>query len=317
MRHVAALLAVNGDEAALIDRDARGLGAQRAPIGHAAHSHQHVIVALRAGALCALEADQQAIGLRRDRRDFGAQHDLLIARLESLLEGLDEISVAAGNELRRKLDDADLGAQRFVDRGHFETDDAAADHQQPPGVFGEFEGTGRIEHARIARHERQHNRLGTGSDDALFKTQALALAVLRHFDDMRAQEFADTAQHFDLALPGKPGKPASELAHDLVLPGAQLAHVDLRRPECHAMRAHRPRFVDHLGGMQQRLRWDAADVEADSAERRPAINQCYLEPEIGSPEGRGIAAGSGAEHQQLHIAIGSRLRGGGRRRRGT
>ena len=43
--------------------------------------------------------------------------------------------------------------------------------------------------------------------------------------------------------------------------------------ESDAMGAHRRGFVDHFGDMQQRLRGDAADVEADAAQRLALVDQ--------------------------------------------
>ena len=56
--------------------------------------------------------------------------------------------------------------------------------------------------------------------------------------------------------------------------------------------------------MQQRLGRDAADVEADAAERRSRVDQNDVLPEIGGAEGGGIAAGTGAENQNIGLEIG-------------
>ena len=90
------------------------------------------------------------------------------------------------------------------------------------------------------------------------------------------------------------------------------------------MRAEIRGLVDHLGGMQQRLGGDAADIEADAAEHRPAFDQHHLGAEIGGAEGGGVAAGTGAEHQHfgVEVALGRRMArlraaGGGRRAAGV
>ena len=90
---------------------------------------------------------------------------------------------------------------------------------------------------------------------------------------------------------------------DAVLPVEQLGQIDLRRAELDAVRAHLADFVDDLGGMQQRLGGNAADVEADAAQHRPAFDQRDLESEVGGAEGGGVAAGAGAQHQQLCLAV--------------
>ena len=62
-------------------------------------------------------------------------------------------------------------------------------------------------------------------------------------------------------------------------------------------------FGDHLGDVQQRLRRDAADVQAHAAQRRVALDQHHLLAEIGGAERRGVAAGPGAEHQHLGVDV--------------
>src|SRR5208337_2642350 len=84
--------------------------------------------------------------------------------------------------------------------------------------------------------------------------------------------------------------------------------------------------VDGLGDVEERLRRNAADVEADAAEFRPAVDQHHLLPEVGGAEGRRIAAGTSAEDEQVSLEIGRSgrglrrgggwRRGGGRRRGG-
>ena len=69
------------------------------------------------------------------------------------------------------------------------------------------------------------------------------------------------------------------------------------------MRGHRLDFLHDGGGVQQRLRGDAADEEAD-AERRIALHQHRGHAEIGGAERRRIAARSGAEHQHVAFDIG-------------
>ncbi len=56
--------------------------------------------------------------------------------------------------------------------------------------------------------------------------------------------------------------------------------------------------------MQQRLGWNAADIEADPAEGGVAFDQHHIQPQIGGAEGGGIAAGAGTEHDQAAFDIG-------------
>ena len=64
--------------------------------------------------------------------------------------------------------------------------------------------------------------------------------------------------------------------------------------------------------MQERLRGNAADVEANAAERRAPVDEHDLLPKVGRAERRRVAARSGAEHQNFRLEVGRRS---GRRRR--
>ena len=69
--------------------------------------------------------------------------------------------------------------------------------------------------------------------------------------------------------------------------------------------AHLLGFGDHLGGVQQRLGRDAADVEAHPAQRAAGVDHHDLLAEVGGPERGGVATGPGAEDQDLgvHVAL--------------
>ena len=74
-------------------------------------------------------------------------------------------------------------------------------------------------------------------------------------------------------------------------------------PNAQAVARHLARLGDHLGGVQQRLGRDAADVQADPAERRIALDQHHLLAEIGGAERRGVAARPRAQHQHLGLDV--------------
>ena len=85
------------------------------------------------------------------------------------------------------------------------------------------------------------------------------------------------------------------------------------------MRGHLVALADDLGGVQQRLGRDAADIEADATQRRPALDQHHLLAEIGGAERGRVAAGPGAQDQHLGVQVARRRdrrpRGRSRRRR--
>ncbi len=68
-------------------------------------------------------------------------------------------------------------------------------------------------------------------------------------------------------------RPPIEAVDDAVLPGADLVDVDARLLEGDAGLAELVGLGQHLGDVQQRLRRDAADVQADAAELLAAVDQ--------------------------------------------
>ena len=85
-------------------------------------------------------------------------------------------------------------------------------------------------------------------------------------------------------------EPAGEPLHDRVLVRAQLGEVERRRAERHAVLGERRRLADRERHVQQRLRRDAADVQADAAERRVALDEHDALAEICGAKRRGVAA---------------------------
>jgi len=119
------------------------------------------------------------------------------------------------------------------------------------------------------------------------------------------EEGPQALQVLHLAALGHAGETAGELAHHLVLVGAQLVDVDVRRGEADAAVAQVPGFFEHGGDVQQGLGRNAADVEADAAQGGIALHQHGLHPQVGGAEGGGIAARTGAQHQHLAFHVGT------------
>ncbi len=132
---------------------------------------------------------------------------------------------------------------------------------------------------------------------------------------VRVNEGTVAAHDLDLAPFGHAGQAAGQLADDLVLVGAQLVDIDARRGEGDAEIGGVLGLFHHCGDVQQRLGRNAADVEADAAERRVALDDHRFHAEVGGAEGGGVAAGAGAENEHLALHVGrTAMPGGGRRR---
>ena len=61
--------------------------------------------------------------------------------------------------------------------------------------------------------------------------------------------------------------------------------------------------LEIFGGVKHRLGRDAADVEAGAAERLAALRAGGLQPELRGADRGDIAAGAGADHQDVEIVI--------------
>ena len=246
---------------------------------------------------------------------LGLQHHVVEAPGVHLLPDLDEVAIGAGHQAVEHLDDVDARAERRVHGRHLEADDAAADHEHPLRAWT----------ASSSAPVESTTRGSSGMNGSLTACVPAAMIAFSNFttffapdlllpgaggeldlEVMRIEEAADAAHDLDLARLGHAGEAAGQLADDLLLPAAQLVEVDLRRAERDAVRrASAFDFVHHGGDVQQRLRRNAADVEAHAAERRVALDEHRLHAEIGGAERGGVAAGAGAEHEHLAFDVGA------------
>ncbi len=94
---------------------------------------QDLIETLLGRGLPAFEAHPHSIRVRVDPGDLGAEEDLLVPRLDPLFERAHDVPVAPGISWSISSTTVTLAPERLVHAGHFQADDAAADHQQPPG----------------------------------------------------------------------------------------------------------------------------------------------------------------------------------------
>ncbi len=104
------------------------------------------------------------------------------------------------------------------------------------------------------------------------------------------------ARHFDFALLREDRQAARSACRRSCSSTACSASVSIcGLPKPDAMRRHRLRFLDHARGMQQRLRRNAADVQTDAAELRPAVDEHHRQAEVGRAERGRVAARTRAE----------------------
>ncbi len=109
--------------------------------------------------------------------------------------------------------------------------------------------------------------------------------------------------HLYLALFGQALEAVGQLTQHLLLPAPQPVDIYPGGIKFDTGRGHFPALTDDLGGVQQRLGGDAAHVEADAAEGWITFNQYHPFAQIGSAEGRCIAARPRAQHDDLGLDL--------------
>ena len=171
---------------------------------------------------------------------------------------------APGNQRVHQLDHRDLRAEGVVHRRHLQPDDAAADDQQALRDLGQLERAGGIDDALVVVRKAGDARdARAGGDDAMVEARPSSRPrASRTSMHVRRGELRRSLHHLHLALLREPGETLGELAHDAVLPRAQLVELDLRacRTRCRRARPRPPRdstlatCSSAFDGMQPTLR---------------------------------------------------------------
>ena len=211
---------------------------------------------------------------------------------------------APGSRPVGQLDDRDLRAERRVDGAHLQADVAAADDEQRLRHVGQIERRRSSPSRAGCRSRARHRRARPGGDDACVERQlsrvlpslaARCSSVVRVDERRRALDVGDLAP-LRRAAP----RPPVSFSTTLVLE---------RRAACRGRSSARAkvmphagrvlRLVDHLGDVQQRLRRNAAAIEADAARVRLGVDERDLHAQVGGIERRRISAGAAAEDDEL------------------
>ena len=170
------------------------------------------------------------------------------------MQGLDEVGVAARDQLVEQFDHRHLRPESVVDGRHLQADDPAADHEQPLGDLRQLQRAGRGEDPRVVGRSGDRSRLRARRDDAVVERDR----PIADADRVRAGQRGDARDHLDLALLREAGEPAGQLLDDRGLPGPQLVQIHLGLAELDAVLGHLLGLGDDSRGMQQRLGRDAA-----------------------------------------------------------
>src|SRR6185312_15424077 len=125
----------------------------------------------------------------------------------------------------------------------------------------------------------------------------------RHLDLARRRDAAGADDGIDLVLLEQEFDALDVAVDRLLLEGQHLLQIEFRRGNADAhFRESMSRLVEQFGGMQQRLRRDAADVEAGAAEGRALLDHRGLETKLRRANGADIAAGAGADDDEIVLS---------------
>ena len=302
MRHIGVLLFVHRDKAAFIDHHSGSFCIDFATIGTATHRHQHAVEKLRSRRVFTFKGNHQAFFSGFDLADFCLQVNRFIAFFNALVQRPHEVAVGTGDQAVSQFHHGYLAAQCVINGGHFQTDNPAADNQHALGHIGQSQRAGGVNQARVVVGEAGNaHHAGTRRDNGVVESDGFAAVFRFNNNAVGRAELAHAIHHLHLALLGQPGKPAGELADYAFFPAADLVDVDFWLAETHTLVLDLFRFGDDFCYMQQRFGRNAADVQAHPAQAVITLDQYHLLAEIGSAEGGGVTAGSGAQYQHFGV----------------
>jgi hypothetical protein len=281
-----------------------GFEAEAVGVRPAPDRDQHHVRLDRLGlaALCGLnrESDAALRPLRLRHLGGGAKLEALL--LEDPGRFLADLAVHPGQDLVQIFDDGDLRAEATPYGTELEPDDAAAYDDEAVRHLRKLERAGGIDDPLlIDLHARQRRHRGSGGDDDVLG----AIFGAGDVDAVRRSEAAVPLQPGHLVLAEQEFDASGEPLHGLAAPAVHGIQVQLHRAQLHAPFGQRAvgGFLEQLGSVQQRLRRDAADIEAGAAERLPALDAGRLQPQLRRPDRGNIAARPGADHYHVKVSI--------------
>ena len=236
---------------------------------------------------------------------------------ENALELLGDLAIHARQDAVEIFDHRDLGAEAAPDRAEFEADDAGADDDQFLRRRGKRERAGGgNNHLLVDIDARQARDIRAGRDYDMFgRMRDLAVRALdRDFAGRGDPRLA--LKPVNLVLLQQEGDAGDIGGNRVVLVLHHRAHVERGLADDDAERGHAmPRLVEHFRGVQQGLGGDAADVEAGAAQRRALLDHGDLHAELRRADRADIAAGTGADNDDVISHASSPVVGRARRER--
>ena len=235
-----------------------------------------------------------------------AEVELETLLLQQALELLGDFAVHARQDAVEEFDDRHFGAEPPPDRAEFEADDAGADDEQLFGHGGQRSAP--VEETidlLVDLDAGQPRDVGAGGDDDVLvscvaSAPSARLTTTLPGAAMRPSPLSQSILFFlnRKATPLTLAATVSSLCF-IIAREIELGRLDDDAERGEAMR----RLVEHFGGVEQRLRRDAADVEAGAAEASSLFRHGDFHPELRGADRADIAAGAGADDDEIVLAM--------------
>ena len=249
-----------------------------------------------------LDLGDQRLARGVDAGDLGAELERKALLFEDALELLGDFAVHARQNAIEKFHHGDLRAEPVPHRAEFEPDHAGADDQQFPRHLVERQRAGRRHDALLVDLDALQPRdIGAGGDDDVLGLDHLRLAVAaRHLDLAGAEDLSRAADDVDLVLLHQELDALDVAVDALLLEIHHRGQIEFRRGDADAhFRKGVPGLLEHFGGIQQRLRRHASDIEAGAAERRVLLDHGDLHAELRGADRADISARTGADDNEI------------------
>ena len=291
-----------------VELDADPLCVEALRVGNTPHRHEHHIRLY----LAVLPPELVVHRVVLHPADLCAQPEQDPVLGHPLLRQPGDLDVHHGQDMVHQLQHRHLTAQTVQEIGELHADHTAADHGDRGGHLIQVQGLGAGQQVvfPLQREEGGHEYAGAGGDDDVGPGDAPAV----HRQGMGIGKRGHSLHHRYLIAPEQTLDAVDQGFDHGFLSGLQGGHIHRDLVRLHAR--HREaggilHLVVHVGGLNQRLGWDAAHVQAGASETGPLDDAGFF-PALGRLDRRLIAAGAGTDHDHVVVVSGRLRRGRGR-----
>ena len=219
---------------------------------------------------------------------------------EDALQFLRDLLVFDGNQPRQHFDNRDLGPEAVEDRRELHAHRARADDRHRFRNAGPFQDFDVCQNGCGVRLETgQHARFRTRGNDNVFGFECLRFAAFAHFHLAAALECGKAVNGVDLVLLHQEFDALGVLAHNFALAVEDARIIDARVIAVKSLLFRMREVLPHIGGVQERLGGDAADVEAGAPELVVFFDNGRFEAVLPGADRGGVAAGTASDHDEI------------------